>query len=142
MSSIPSSGTAPARRAGLVVLVDGAVPPPLGLLRVRGELDLATAPELARALDLAAADRTDILLDLSGVTFCDLVGLTALELAGRRLRASGCRLSLRGVDGPLHLLLSVPSLVGVLSAHLEAATRHEPAPRPADRRDAISPAGG
>jgi anti-sigma B factor antagonist len=59
------------------------------------ELDLATAPALARVLaDLDARD--DVLLDLSTVTFCDARGLRVLredrerhEVAGGSLRLAG-----------------------------------------------------
>jgi len=48
-----------------------------GALRVRaaGEIDLATAPLLAAAIDEASADGGPVLLDLSAVTFIDSTGL-------------------------------------------------------------------
>jgi anti-anti-sigma factor len=58
---------------------------------VRGEIDLATAPELEAAL-LGVDDRT-VDLDLSGVTFCDACGLGVLDRARQRL---GDRLRVRG----------------------------------------------
>lgn len=62
-------------------------------LVVRGELDLVTAPVLARHLDGAVAGGRDLVeVDLEGVTFMDVRGVnvlidarTALAVDGRRL---------------------------------------------------------
>lgn len=60
---------------------------------VRGELDLATAPSLRRALRRLAGPA--YALDLRGVTFVDAAGMTGLVDAVEELRGSGRRL--RGV---------------------------------------------
>lgn len=93
---------------GLLVEVDGAEAG-VQRVRVRGELDLATSPLLARALDRSAQGRGEVAVDLSGLTFCDVVGLTGLEQAHQRLAARGCRLTLHGT-ARLQLLLTVPGL--------------------------------
>jgi anti-sigma B factor antagonist len=55
------------------------------LLRVAGEVDLATAPELAEALDTALKPHgQSVVLDLAEVDFIDTSGVRAL-LDGRRL---------------------------------------------------------
>jgi anti-anti-sigma factor len=65
-------------------------------LTVRGELDLATAPELADALEaqLAAAP-TALILDLSPTVFLDSSGARGLVQASRRCAAAGV---------PLHVI--------------------------------------
>jgi ABC-type transporter Mla MlaB component len=68
-----------------------------------GELDLATAPVLASSLDRVASGRTEVVLHLGGLEFCDVIGLTALETAQRRLAGRGCALRLRDA-GTLGLL--------------------------------------
>lgn len=71
--------------------------PRLPLVRLVGELDLASAHLLADALDAtgAAAHRADlVVLDLAGLTFCDLAGLRALEACSLNLEAAGKRLML------------------------------------------------
>ncbi|MFJ2728964.1 STAS domain-containing protein [Streptomyces collinus] len=52
---------------------DGA----LAVIALSGEFDIAAAPA-ARALELIANGRPDLVADLSGVTFCDSSGLGAL----------------------------------------------------------------
>ncbi len=49
------------------------------LLRPSGELDLATAPELQRALDGVVGKHWAVVLDLSGVTFADCAGLAPIR---------------------------------------------------------------
>ncbi|OAR24244.1 anti-anti-sigma factor [Streptomyces sp. ERV7] len=64
------------------------------VVRVRGELDLVTAPQVRRVVhDAVAAGRHDLVLDLSGVLFCDSSGVGVL-IASRRLIRS-CRGRLR-----------------------------------------------
>jgi anti-sigma B factor antagonist len=55
-------------------------PPPV--LRVAGELDMATADGLRGALEEAVAADPSVVVDLAGVTFVDVMGLRAiLEVA-------------------------------------------------------------
>ncbi len=85
---------------------------PLGLqaarVRVRGELDLATVPQLAPALSaLLGAGRHQLDVDLDEVTFCDVAGLTALLQANARAVQAGGRLVVHGSCPPLRLMLRV-----------------------------------
>lgn len=64
-------------------------------LRLVGELDLASAPDLDRALDALATDGHDsVLIDLSGVTFMDSRGLASIARAYRHAEQSGGRVVL------------------------------------------------
>jgi anti-anti-sigma factor len=59
-------------------------------LCLRGELDMLSAPVLARELDAAAARRPPrIVLDLRGLTFMDVSGLRAILDAARAARREG-----------------------------------------------------
>jgi anti-sigma B factor antagonist len=81
----------------------GADPPPFSVdastsgdvlvLAVTGEVDMATAPELARAIGLVSDHARGVVVDFSDVTFLDSSGLNALvrgqrELAGREVSLS------------------------------------------------------
>jgi anti-anti-sigma factor len=59
--------------------------PPIALVEVIGEIDLATSPRTRRYLiDAVDGPATDIIVDFHGVTFCDCTGLTALIVAHDR----------------------------------------------------------
>ena len=70
------------------------------LLEVFGELDLATAPRLCSALDTARVHRVKrVVVDLTGVDFCDSTGLRALIGASTELRVGGGRLAIACLSG-------------------------------------------
>ncbi len=100
--------------AGLRVEIQDLQPPTRRLLRVTGEIDVATAGLLRCAIHRAATDRQHVELDLSAVTFGDVVGATAIEQAQRQLEARGCQLTLPGIDGTLRRLLAVEGLFSTL----------------------------
>ncbi|MGW2818417.1 STAS domain-containing protein [Streptomyces sp. HUAS TT7] len=65
------------------------------VLRVSGELDLVTSPRLRRQVHEAVAEgRRDLVLDLSGVQFCDSSGVGVLIAARRLMRSCQGRLRL------------------------------------------------
>lgn len=65
------------------------------VLRVSGEMDLMTSPELRRHVhDAVAAGHRSVVVDLSGVFFCDSSGVGVLIAARRLLRSCGGRLRL------------------------------------------------
>lgn len=66
------------------------------LLTVRGELDMATAPVVERALDECLESRSaKVLVDVAEVSFIDATGLRVLNDYRRRLLGSGGDLLLR-----------------------------------------------
>jgi anti-anti-sigma factor len=82
--------------------VETIAAPGVVTIRVRGEIDLATAPQLEACLLDVEGRVVD--LDLSGVTFCDGAGLRVLDQARDRL---GDRLRVRGSSKHLHKLARV-----------------------------------
>jgi anti-sigma B factor antagonist len=65
------------------------------LVEAFGELDLATAPRLCAALDAARIHRVNrLVVDLTGVDFCDSTGLRALIGASTEIRVGGGRLAI------------------------------------------------
>jgi len=66
------------------------------VLRLHGELDMATAPRLQRDLDAALDARpAGIALNLQELTFMDSSGIRVLLSAARRASEAGCPLVLR-----------------------------------------------
>jgi anti-anti-sigma regulatory factor len=77
---------------------------PRCLSLAQSEIDVANAAAFER--DLRGLDPSDdVLLDMSGVTFCDVSALSALERARRRHDRAGGSLHLASVPETLRLLL-------------------------------------
>jgi anti-sigma B factor antagonist len=94
----------------LTVFVDGRLP---AIVRVSGELDLATVPLVTEAL--ADVDEGDVELDCSGLSFIDATGLRAFQIAHEACAARGCKLVI--VD-PSPALTRVVRMVGLDSVFL------------------------
>jgi len=81
------------------------------VIRVRGELDLASAPQLSAALEAAGgASSSPVVLDLAEVTFIDSSALRALVLAGRSLADSGRTLQIGPRSEMVNRVLTMTSL--------------------------------
>jgi len=81
------------------------------ILSLSGELDMATAPDLRQAIVAAVADgATDLVLDLSEVSFCDSVGLGIIVGGLKRARSHGGDLRLRAVPERLAETLALTGL--------------------------------
>ena len=82
-------------------------------VRLTGELDLASARLLERALREAEAERGDVVLDLRDLTFLDCSGVRVILGAAQRARRAGHRLTV--VPGPAHVT-KVFTLTGTAGA--------------------------
>jgi anti-anti-sigma factor len=90
--------------------------PSQAVLRVTGEIDIASAPALGEALQFraqTAEPRTDLIADLTAVTFIDARGLAALLEAADTARS--CGLAFR-VTGRLPCILRLLELTGTRGA--------------------------
>jgi stage II sporulation protein AA (anti-sigma F factor antagonist) len=85
------------------------------LLVVSGEVDLASAPVLAVALDSVAAGAPEVVLDLDGLTFFGSTGINVLVDACRRLGATGTRLRVRCGQPLTRRVIQLCGLSDVLS---------------------------
>jgi anti-sigma B factor antagonist len=87
------------------------------LVTVHGELDIATTPELRERLYVALEDPGSlVVVDMSGVTFCDASGLAALLGARRRASGKGVTLVLAAVPAQVEALLEVTGLNRAIAA--------------------------
>jgi anti-sigma B factor antagonist len=104
------------------------------LVEAFGELDLATAPQLCARLDTARSERVRrLVVDLTGVDFCDSTGLRALMGASTELRHAGGRLAVVLLpDGAVSRLFDVAGIresIPTFDSQAEALTSLAPAPR-------------
>src|SRR5450830_1702163 len=98
------------------------------VVRVVGDLDLASAPGLRNRIARAADDPTrEVVVDLSGVSFLDGAGLDALLTAQVQL---GSRLSLCGPSTAVLWLIELTRLRVVFGPPVGGA-RGAPSQRPA-----------
>jgi anti-anti-sigma factor len=82
------------------------------VIRVQGELDVTTAPEVHRALGSAITLPTKmVILDLCGVRFLDSTGLQALIQAQRRLTGLRRGFVVACPDGPVRRALEIANLI-------------------------------
>ncbi len=85
------------------------------VLRVSGELDLASAPRLEEALAAVSADPT--VIDLSQCTFLDSSGVRVLASAGRGISESGRRFALVTTDPGLLRIFEITGVDSMLAVH-------------------------
>ncbi len=88
------------------------------VFRLRGSLDLATAPTVRAALtDATDNDSHHIIVDLTQLEFLDSTGLGVLIGAHRRAAEHGGSLRLIVRDGPISRLLNITGLIAVFAAY-------------------------
>ena len=81
------------------------------VLVLTGEIDMATADSLRAATGRSLFDSPSrVVLDFSGVTFCDSQGLSTLISISREASAAGSRLVLAGVGDFMGRLLEITGL--------------------------------
>ena len=98
------------------------------VIRIQGELDIATAPTLESALLHALdSEAASIFLDLGRVRFIDSMGLRVLIWAANQSREDGDRLSIDCGSGPVRRMMELTSLDQSLPL---TAGRDSPAPVP------------
>ena len=67
----------------------------VALIAVSGELDIASAPELAQTLEQIRPEQTKlVIVDLRELEFMDSTGLSIIVRAHQRLAEEGCELTL------------------------------------------------
>jgi anti-anti-sigma factor len=103
MSAIAATPSVP-----LFLISDAA-----GALHVSGELDLAAVPELRARVRAAAATRGAAVVDLSGVEFIDVAGLSALSALAHEARREHWRLDVRDVPLVVRQLARLTGLSSV-----------------------------
>jgi anti-sigma B factor antagonist len=103
------------------------------LITASGELDYHTGPRLRACLDDAPLGPGAVLvLDLSGITYCDSTGVSVLAHAYQRTETAGAKVALAGAAPAIFRLLSFTGLDRLFQSYdtVELALRayqHRPA---------------
>ncbi len=104
----------------LAIAVDDR--PPDTVVSVGGELDLTTAPELLQALTRLVDDGYHhLIVDLTGLDFCDSSGLSVLVRVKNRLDEVGGDVTLAGATPIVERVLEVSGLAEVFGSHRSVA---------------------
>jgi anti-anti-sigma factor len=99
---------------------------PYVLLTLDGEIDLTSAARLGSELSAAISAATEaVVVDLTGVGFCDSAGLNTLARAAREARTGQIRLVLVGLRGRVATVFRITRLDQFIPVHddLAAAMR-------------------
>ncbi|MFG2576186.1 STAS domain-containing protein [Streptomyces sp. NPDC048481] len=105
----------------------------LAILRVAGEIDLHTAAALREeALDIIVQGHPQMILNLSGVTFCDSSGFNALIGIMRCAMTAHGSLTLAAVPDRLLRMLALAGLSTIMPSYpdTDAALSAHPATAP------------
>lgn len=95
---------------------------PLTVAAVSGDIDFHTAPRLrSGGLELIEQGHHQLILDLTGVTFCDSSGLSALIGLWHAAQGAGGFLALAAAPDRLMRILTLTGLHTVLPIHKTAA---------------------
>jgi anti-anti-sigma factor len=82
------------------------------VVSLRGELDIASAPHVRRAL--LRADNDAVVIDLSRLAFIDAAGMSAIVLARNSRRSAGLDVQIRGARGIVRRVFELAELGHVL----------------------------
>jgi anti-anti-sigma factor len=104
--------------------------------RVAGEVDLGTLPIFDLALELLAGCSSDVVIDLSAVTFLDIGGARALAQATEQVRAAGRRLWMRDPSPQVRRMIELLGWAGLYDWEpgMRRATSAAVVPLRADRK--------
>ncbi len=107
------------------VQVDCSHLPAVLIVRISGELDFGTTPQVLSALEGQPPAAASIIVDLSEVGFCDSSALGALIMVQQATDAGGGRTFLAGTQRQVTSALTVTSLddLFVMCADVDAALR-------------------
>jgi anti-sigma B factor antagonist len=102
------TGRSPLAGRHLQAGIDDA--PPVVRIRLAGELEIGTVPQLRQAVDDHARHGQTMIIDLRDVEFIDSMGLAALVRARHRALARGAPLQLVAAPASVHVVFILTGL--------------------------------
>ncbi|GAA1828099.1 STAS domain-containing protein [Luedemannella flava] len=108
----------------------------LAVVAVNGELDLATAPDLAAAIDgQVEQGRVNVVLDLADLSFCDSAGLRVFVRYRRQLDEAGGRFLVAAPSPMVRRVLEISGLAEMFGSYAtveEGVAAATAGPQPAE----------
>ncbi|GAA3819242.1 STAS domain-containing protein [Sphaerisporangium flaviroseum] len=97
---------------------DAARPSPVRTLVLTGELDHGSAPHLQRALEEAYAEQChQLVIDVTGLSFCDSTGISVFLGARRALAARKGSVALAGLNSRIERIFRLTGLASAFSTY-------------------------
>ena len=84
------------------------------LLRIRGELDMASRENVEPAITVAARSGASVILDLSELSFCDSSGISMLFAVHKKAVAAGGALTIRAPLPAVRRVIEITRLDSVI----------------------------
>lgn len=107
------------------------------VVRIVGELDLATAPQLRQLLvDLEEQGTRHVTLDLADMAFIDSTGLKVFVAGRQRFRDCGGQLALRSPSASATRVFEITGLTTIFANSIESHPNPEEAMRAEDMSSA------
>jgi anti-sigma B factor antagonist len=106
---------------GARLTMDAVINEARATVTLRGELDIATAPDVEERATVLLRHRSidHLTFDMAGVSFVDSAGLAALVRISQRAHAVDCTLALINVRPLVQRVLDVTGLADVLNVQDE-----------------------
>lgn len=99
-------------------------------LTVAGDLDLHTAPTLDHRVKEVLGDRSTVIVELTGITFCDSSGLNTLLRLRRRAQETGSQFVLAAPPPQMLRLLTITGAGRIFTIHGSLAEARQAHSRP------------
>lgn len=101
------------------VLTVSAAPHPAGptLITVAGELDFSTVADLHDVIRDTHFTPVGVVIDLSGVLYCDSAGITELVTVSQQARNAGSPLALAGLSDNLRRVFGIAGLHEIFASY-------------------------
>ena len=99
------------------------------MLRCSGDEDIATRGRRRTALSRALASKSDVVVDLTELTFADSSLILDLAIVARRLRRTGRKMLLRDPQPQVLRVLEVVGLNRLPGVAIEESTELDDSPR-------------
>ncbi|HUQ48373.1 MAG TPA: STAS domain-containing protein [Gemmatimonadaceae bacterium] len=91
------------------------------IVAIGGSLDSATAPEAQKSLDAVVAGAKKVALDFSQLDYISSAGLRVLLGAAKKLRASGGKFGMFGLNQSVKEVFEISGFASILSIYQSEA---------------------